>query len=173
MRIGISYGFTIQAFLTRHSQKCRAHSAHSLEWALQWVYWWKAVFSRRCQNLINFSHRACLLACLLAWWYVCFICWLLLSRQPHNRKALQKLFGGPEPKLIGFASKVTSRWSAFLNCISELHQLFILGHRLWTASTSNSRTKVDKGSWHRVDLAAAHLLMLLLLVHTRTCGRLS
>lgn len=28
-------------------------------------------------------------------------------RQPHNRKALQKLFAGAEPKLIGFATKVT------------------------------------------------------------------
>ena len=41
-----------------------------------------------------------------------FISQLLISvsvvcrRQPHNRKALQKVFGGSEPKLIGFAAKV-------------------------------------------------------------------
>lgn len=29
-----------------------------------------------------------------------------MRRQPHNRKALQKVFGGSEPKLIGFAAKV-------------------------------------------------------------------
>lgn len=29
-----------------------------------------------------------------------------MHRQPHNRKALQKVFGGSEPKLIGFAAKV-------------------------------------------------------------------
>lgn len=28
-------------------------------------------------------------------------------RQPHNRKALQKVFGSAEPKLLGFAPQVT------------------------------------------------------------------
>lgn len=54
----------------------------------------------------------CLVVCLAVCLAVCqfdnrFDC-LVFHRQPHNRKALQKVFGGSEPKLIGFASKVSS-----------------------------------------------------------------
>lgn len=49
----------------------------------------------------------CLVVCLAACHFdKCFDC-LVFHRQPHNRKALQKVFGGSEPKLIGFASKVS------------------------------------------------------------------
>lgn len=61
-----------------------------------------------------------------------------MDQQPHNRKALQKVFGGSEPKLIGFAAKDYSDLSKFKDALRQAAETITTVKTVFSDASANS-----------------------------------